>query len=246
MRDGQRHREHDFKVHNYPLLDVLGVGKYVSSSTFSAGGYDWCISFYPDRNKEENASYTSAFLSCVNPPADGVRTKVTIQKKEDMAQATRLGVHDNTFTPASSGPGFPKFVEESKLKSLSNADVLTIRAGKGAGVALDVGGRVFTVHKFMLAARSSVFDAQLFGPMAEKDTKHIEIGDVEPAIFEMLLHFVYTDSLPPCDGRQGNAAAAGMQHLLVAADLYWLDRLKVMCEEKLSRRIDVKTVTVGL
>jgi speckle-type POZ protein len=39
---------HDFEVRNHQLLHGVGVGKYVSSSTFSAGGYDWNIRFYPD------------------------------------------------------------------------------------------------------------------------------------------------------------------------------------------------------
>nr|CAB3485815.1 unnamed protein product [Digitaria exilis] len=78
----------------------------------------------------------------------------------------------------------------------------------------------------MLAARSMVFKAELFGSMKEKDAQCIEIDDVEPAIFEALLHFVYTDSLhDDCNGDSGNVA---MQHLLVAADRYGLDRLRVM------------------
>ena len=53
--------------------------------------------------------------------------------------------------------------------------------------------------------------------MKQKDALRIEIDDMEPAVFEALLHFVYTDSLP---GDVDNNAA--MQHMLVAADRYGL------------------------
>jgi speckle-type POZ protein len=120
----------------------------------------------------------------------------------------------------------------------------TLKNGRGADVTLLVGGREFRAHRHILAARSPVFDAQLFGPLMDKDTQHIEVDDMEPTIFEMLLHFVYTDSLPPCN--KGDYDVALMQHLLVAADRYGLDGLKVMCEEKLYNSIDVKTVTSTL
>nr|CAB3488332.1 unnamed protein product [Digitaria exilis] len=119
-----------------------------------------------------------------------------------------------------------------------------LKSGEGADVTFSVGGQLFPAHKWMLAARSMVFKAELFGSMKEKDAQCIEIDDVEPAIFEALLHFVYTDSLPDdCNGESGNVA---MQHLLVAADRYGLDRLRVMCEAKLCQEIDVQTVATTL
>jgi speckle-type POZ protein len=95
----------------------------------------------------------------------------------------------------------------------------------------------------MLAARSPVFDAQLFGTTMDGNdtTQHIQVDDMEPAIFEMLLHFFYTDSLPPPCDREAYSAAT-MKDLLVAADRYKLDRLKVMCEEKLCKSINVDNV----
>jgi speckle-type POZ protein len=94
----------------------------------------------------------------------------------------------------------------------------------------------------MLAARSMVFKAGFFGAMKEKDEECIRIEDMEPAIFEALLHFVYTDSLP--DAVADNTAA--MQHLLVAADQYGLDRLRLMCEAKLCHGIDAETFATTL
>lgn len=39
---------HVFTVSGYSLLKGLGVGKFVRSSTFSVGGYDWCVRYCPD------------------------------------------------------------------------------------------------------------------------------------------------------------------------------------------------------
>jgi speckle-type POZ protein len=68
-----------------------------------------------------------------------------------------------------------------------------VREGQGADVTFGVGGREFSAHRFMLAARSPVFKAELFDPTTEEDMRHVEVVDMEPSIFQMLLYFVYTD-----------------------------------------------------
>ncbi|XBJ04653.1 hypothetical protein VPH35_023557 [Triticum aestivum] len=118
-----------------------------------------------------------------------------------------------------------------------------LRDGKGADVTIDVAGRAFRVHRCMLAARSPVFDAELFGPMKGKGTEHIEVPDMEPAVFEMLLRFIYTDSLL---GDGEDCGVAMTQHLLVAADRYGVDKLKQACDVKLRRSLDVRTVATTL
>jgi hypothetical protein len=47
----------------------------------------------------------------------------------------------------------------------------------------------------VLHARAPLFEVELLGLMKKKPTQHIKIEDMEPSIFEMLLHFIYTDSL---------------------------------------------------
>ncbi|KAM3370352.1 hypothetical protein ACQJBY_017950 [Aegilops geniculata] len=117
--------------------------------------------------------------------------------------------------------------------------------GQGADVTFSVGGQLFKAHRCLLAARSLVFKAELFGPMKEKETQCIKIDDIDPEIFEALLHFIYTDSMI-VDEHYKESKPAKLQHLLVASDRYGLDRLKVMCESKLSECIDVETVATTL
>ncbi|CAM0870906.1 unnamed protein product [Alopecurus aequalis] len=118
-----------------------------------------------------------------------------------------------------------------------------LKDGEGADVTFSVRDQLFSAHRYVLAARSLVFKAELFGQMKETTMECIKIDDIEPATFEALLHFIYTDSLPSnCELDQ----TAALQHLLVAADRYGLDRLKVICEGKLCQRMDVQTVATTL
>ena len=71
-----------------------------------------------------------------------------------------------------------------------------LKDGRGADVAFNVDGQLFRAHRCVLAARSPVFAAELFGPMMEKDTAEpIKVDDMEPCVFEELLLFMYTDRI---------------------------------------------------
>ncbi|KAF8754897.1 hypothetical protein HU200_011370 [Digitaria exilis] len=119
-----------------------------------------------------------------------------------------------------------------------------LTTAKGGDVVFEVGGELFTAHRNVLAARSSVFDGEFFGPMKEKTGAHIRIDDMEPKVFRLLLRFVYTDTLPPMDAGEERTVMA--QHLLVAADRYDLKRLKLICEDKLCDGIDIGTVATTM
>ncbi|XP_044374846.1 BTB/POZ and MATH domain-containing protein 2-like [Triticum aestivum] len=115
--------------------------------------------------------------------------------------------------------------------------------GEGMDVTFMIDSRTLRAHRCVLAARSLVFKAELFGQMKETTKRRVKINDMEPAIFEALLPFIYTDSWPSnCDLDQN----AELQHLLVAADRYGLERLKIICEGKLCQKIDVQTVATTL
>lgn len=65
-----------------------------------------------------------------------------------------------------------------------------------------------------------------------------------PEVFRALLFFIYTDTLTvDLDIMEHEEEEAAMvQHLLVAADSYNLERLKLICEEKLCKLIDTDSV----
>ncbi|KAL6643079.1 hypothetical protein ACP70R_021260 [Stipagrostis hirtigluma subsp. patula] len=115
----------------------------------------------------------------------------------------------------------------------------------GADVTFQVAGETFMAHRFLLAARSQVFKAELFGAMKESNTTGdcIQIDDMLPQVFKALLHFIYTDSLPEMEKQE---EAATTQHLLEVADRYDLQRLKLICEERLCRQLDVSNAATTL
>nr|XP_020165419.1 BTB/POZ and MATH domain-containing protein 1-like [Aegilops tauschii subsp. strangulata] len=237
------------------------------------GGYDWSIMFYPDGAKV--AGYASVYLSYLSQAKGGVRTSFTLTMLDDQGNVHATRQIPGFIFGEKETWGFSDFVEKSKLRSsclLTIRCVLAVikeppsecksnlivdpppelpgrlhralKNGTGTDITLLVGDREFRAHKFILVAQSPVFEAQLFGLMAQKDIRCIKVVDMEPAILEMLLHYVYTDSLPPCG--EDNYDTATMQHLLVAADRYGLDRLKVMCAKRLCENINASTVTSTL
>ncbi|TVU49249.1 hypothetical protein EJB05_00549, partial [Eragrostis curvula] len=283
---------HNFVVTNFSELDGMGIGQYVSSGSFSIGGCDWRLNFYPDgeaATKDKDA-YASVFYRFLQGPA-GTRIKVSLSlfgKYDDQAISIQKGkkkrngkkvlefAHGVRTMEPGTGWGWSKFIKKSSLRELVASNscftiriVLTVSKNRtddagtievppsslhqdfarmledeeGANVTINVGDRFFLAHKHVLAARSRVFRAQLFGVMKESFAECIQIDDMEPSVLERLLYFIYMDSLS--EKYEGNKIVA-MQHLLVAADRYGLNRLRLMCEEKLCSWIDVQSVATTL
>ena len=74
----------------------------------------------------------------------------------------------------------------------------------------------------------------------------ITLHDIQPTTFQILLRFIYTDALPGEDDddeeRDSSSNIELFQNLLAAADMYQLDRLKVMCARKLWECVSAETV----
>jgi speckle-type POZ protein len=115
-----------------------------------------------------------------------------------------------------------------------------LSGGEGADVKFKVGGETFCAHRCVLAARSSVFRAQLLGPTKMNTNTFIRITSMKASVFKAMLYFIYTDSLPDMEEDDVILMA---QHLFVAAKRYELGRLKLLCAEKLSNYMDVNLVT---
>ena len=108
-------------------------------------------------------------------------------------------------------------------------------------------GETFKAHKCVLAARSAVFKAEVFGTMKESTNGAlIRIDDMDAQVFMALLNFVCTDALPDFQDMKKQEEAAMAQHLLVAADRYNLERLKLICEDRLCNHIDTASAATIL
>ncbi|XP_022959083.1 BTB/POZ and MATH domain-containing protein 2-like [Cucurbita moschata] len=143
-------------------------------------------------------------------------------------------IYSITTPPSNIGQHFGKILESGKLTDVN----------------FDVDGETFSAHKLVLAARSPVFRAQLYGPLKDRNTECIKVEDMEAPVFKALLHFIYWDDLPDMEEMVGLnskwASTLMSQHLLAAADRYALERLKLLCEAKLCEDVAINTVATTL
>ena len=124
-----------------------------------------------------------------------------------------------------------------------------LESREGADVAFAVAGETFAAHRLVLAMRSPVFKAELCGPMRGAGAQPIAIEDMQPDVFRAMLYFIYTDSMDHNDdlGRDYHGKNCDMvRHLLVAADRYAIERLKLTCQSILCSNLDVKNVATTL
>ncbi|KAK3189938.1 hypothetical protein Dsin_029499 [Dipteronia sinensis] len=125
-----------------------------------------------------------------------------------------------------------------------------LEGGIDTDVNFEVDEEKFAAHKLVLATRSPVFRAQLFGPLKDQNTQCIKIEDMEAPVFKTLLHFIYWDALPDMEEFMGlsskGVSTLMAQHLLAAADRYALERLKLLCEAKLCEDVAINTVATTL
>jgi hypothetical protein len=118
-------------------------------------------------------------------------------------------------------------------KLINNADL--------ADVCFLVEGKEVYGHRAVLAIRSEYFRVMLCGGMREGVASPgvpIELPDVSIAVFLKVLEFLYTDTA------QDVTLETAVQ-LLVASELFMLDRLKAICEDLIRRDINVENV-VGI
>ncbi|XP_037474894.1 BTB/POZ and MATH domain-containing protein 1-like [Triticum dicoccoides] len=114
----------------------------------------------------------------------------------------------------------------------------------GTDVSFTVHGETFPVNRAILAARSPVFKAELFGSMAEATMASITLHDITPSTFKRMLRFIYTDEFPTTTTEDNTSNSNEVLFdLLAAADRYALDRLKLMCVQKLWDNVSMDTVT---
>ena len=63
--------------------------------------------------------------------------------------------------------------------------------GENTDIIFNVGRESFHAHKLVLATRSPVFKAQLFGPLADHNKDLIDVSDIEPPVFKVLSSFSF-------------------------------------------------------
>lgn len=209
------------------------------------------------------AQFTLSLLNQSGQPAEDTVRKSPVHKlaggwwfyrfikKEDLERSHRGLLRDDSFTLQCEVVVLDRFraVKTAPFVEVPPPDLHRhlgdlLLTGEASDVTLQAGGVRFNAHRCVLAARSPVFKAELLGSMKEGTTNcAIHIEDMEPRVFKAVLHFVYTDTVPEVDKKE---EAAMSQHLLEAADRFNLQRLRLLCEDKLCGCIDTSSVVTTL
>ncbi|CAM0909309.1 unnamed protein product [Alopecurus aequalis] len=189
---------------------------YITARSFSVLDYEWQIDYHPEDVRLPHLD-GNCFVQC----------RVALFHESDTAAAHPSGDLGKDLG--------------NLLSSQNDADVTFV-----------AGAESFRAHRCVLAARSPVFAADLAGSLL--DETH-EVKDMDADTFRALLHFIYTDALPlqleyinhrrPESGKEDQVAMM-VRRLLDAADRYRVERLKMICEEKVCARVGVATVAADL
>ena len=177
--------------------------------------------------------------------------KLSISNGKDVSTVSSNG---SEFYPGPHGEG----ITEPKEKWLSDEDVLIVVCAisvqeasnnmkerhslmddltkaysniNSMYVTVSCGGVSFGCNKFMLTARSPVFQSTFIHDMKESQTNVVNIKDIEPKILEEMLRYIHTGEAP-------NITEISPE-LIAAADFYQLDELKNSCQEQRFKR-DIK------
>jgi len=117
-------------------------------------------------------------------------------------------------------------------KLFKDVNYIFLNKKNGYDVILKCGDQEFYCHKFMLSARSPVFEAMLFSDMVENKSGTVNVEDVDPDVMMEVLQYIYTG----CSLNIDKHAMA----ILAASEKYLIEQLKGCCEDHLSGILDVE------
>ncbi|KAF8673388.1 hypothetical protein HU200_048952 [Digitaria exilis] len=174
---------HVLKIEGYSLCKGHGNGKFINTDGADPDAADWISIFlHLDHTDAVVVIARSSFsvLNEIGEPVpsfsrydDGAFDTFNFKKWEIRTEATTQFV---TVPPSNMPSHFSRLLQD----------------GHGVDVTFEVAGETFAAHRYVLAERSSVFMAELFGPMKEKAMDYLRV-------FKAMLHFIYTDTMPDID-----------------------------------------------
>lgn len=126
--------------------------------------------------------------------------------------------------------GDQEIFTESHAKSILSTMNTLRKDGTLCDVTLKVQGQSFKAHRIVLAACSDYFCAMFTNEMSEKCQSVIELHEVPTGIMDVLLDFVYTETV--------NVSVENVQELLPAACLLQLTGVKNACCAFLEKQLD--------
>ncbi|MQL74609.1 hypothetical protein Taro_006993 [Colocasia esculenta] len=148
---------HRFVIQGYSLAKGMGVGKHIASDTFTVGGYQWAVYFYPDgKNPEDNSTYVSVFIALASEGTD-VRALFELTLLDQSGKGKHK-VHSHFDRSLESGPytlkyrgsmwGYKRFFRRAALETSDflKDDCLKINCTVGVVVSSMDCSRLHSIH----------------------------------------------------------------------------------------------------
>ena len=108
-----------------------------------------------------------------------------------------------------------------------------------ADLQLQCEDQTFHVHRVLLAAASSYFQAMFQNNMVEACSRRIELREIKPNVLKFALEWIYTNKI---DVKVFKYDPDFAEDLLAAAEMYHLDKLKKIVEDELCGSLQPENV----
>ncbi|TDH72133.1 hypothetical protein CCR75_004558 [Bremia lactucae] len=179
-------------------------------------------SMTPQSNEDDDSrSETSSEVSMGSGRPErrrGTRKRVSMacSDHQDLAARMKKALSVESFSESMIGADVVLCVQYNEHHPGCSGNT-SARNGSNVGIV-----RRFYAHRFILAASSPPFRAMLTGNMRESSLRDVELYEVEPAIVQKMLLFMYTgDVVLDLESVLG---------LLISAEMYELVALREMCK----------------
>ena len=208
----------DGENHNSIKIKLLNCNKLPSSSSLAK----FCLTVINNINEVDEVQgikvfYFSPQMNCPtftftsNDPEQLIKIRCQMVYEEERIIVPTLNCLKFTQKPST----IPRKMNwNKKMEQLFNDKLF-------CDVVINVQGTEFYANKFVLVARSPVFEAMFQTNWIEKELNYVLLYDVEPKVFNEFLRFLYTD-----DVEDWQTMA---EKLLPLADKYLVDELKDEC-----------------
>ncbi|KAF8655407.1 hypothetical protein HU200_061149 [Digitaria exilis] len=111
---------HVFEISQYSLHEFLDASVFTQSATFTVGGHDWCIMFYPSGSGSgrENEGYVSVFLKLMSEATTEVTASFDCRLLDPTTGVSSSVVHvAAVFRSEIPSLGFPQFKKKSEIEA---------------------------------------------------------------------------------------------------------------------------------
>jgi len=189
---------------------------------------------FPSRTSKKNARGINLYISheeLLQGPSTAAAAELLPQDKLTIVCDMTLSGVKKTDVSGS------KQLQDAKKKKKSAEQLIpdyefALNDKDFSDVKIVCGDRVFDCHRIILSTRSPVFRAMFQNGMTEARTKRVEIKELEPAVVQAMLEYIYTGKM--------KFSSIKSEDMLAAAQMYDLRSLKDFNEENLCKRLDIR------